>query len=139
MWELVTDRKTIQQAEKQLVQGFSKFTSERIRCVAGFQGGNSPITAWWSDNLDMWFAHKVEQYESGLVYWNVFGTSGKPRAGQSQTITCETNLAFSGDVRRFGGAVARDERGRLHLMHRGKIGGGRKGIGGNLFLEHFRG
>jgi hypothetical protein len=139
MWELVIDQKTIQQAEKRLVRAFSKVTAEHIPCFAGYQGGNEPIEAWWSDNLGLWFAHKSYTYESGRIHWNVFGTVGKPRRGRSQSITCETNLGFSGDVRRLAGAVAQDEHGRLHLMHRGRIGGGRKGIGRTLFREHFRG
>src|SRR5262249_9919224 len=78
-------------------------------------------------------------YPSGRVHWNAFGATVKPNRGENMTITCEINLGFTGNVRAFAGAVARDARGHLYLMHRGRIGGGREGIGQSLFLENFRG
>ena len=54
-------------------------------------------------------------------------------------ICCEINFPLSGIDRRISGAVAEDESGGLFLAHRGQIGGGRKGIGAELFRNHFDG
>jgi hypothetical protein len=54
-------------------------------------------------------------------------------------ICCEINFPLSGIDRRVSGALAEDQRGRLFLVHRGQIGGGRKGIGAELFWKHFDG
>lgn len=35
--------------------------------------------------------------------------------------------------------LARDEAGKLHLLHRGKIGGGRTGISKKLFWDRYQG
>jgi hypothetical protein len=39
----------------------------------------------------------------------------------------------------MGGALAEDRRGRVFVVHRGKIGGGKKGVGKSLFEKHYRG
>ena len=42
--------------------------------------------------------------------------------------------------RKVGAAIARDRAtGRRYLVHRGKLGGGRQGIGADLFWSRFRG
>ena len=38
-----------------------------------------------------------------------------------------------------GGALAKDESGEVYVVHSGRIGGGRKGVGRGLFVEHFAG
>ena len=54
-------------------------------------------------------------------------------------ITCEINFPLSGINRRVAGAVAEDAAGDLHILHRGRIGGGRAGTGAELFWAHFAG
>lgn len=39
----------------------------------------------------------------------------------------------------MAGALAEDESGEVYVVHSGRIGGGRKGIGRDLFVEHFAG
>jgi hypothetical protein len=54
-------------------------------------------------------------------------------------ICCEINFPLAGINRQISGAVAENERGGLFLVHRGQIGGGRKGIGAELFWKHYEG
>jgi hypothetical protein len=54
-------------------------------------------------------------------------------------MTCEINFPVRGIDRRVGGALAKDNKGRIFVVHRGKIGGGKKGIGKSLFEGSFRG
>ena len=55
------------------------------------------------------------------------------------SIPCVVSVPFEDINRRVGGAFAVDGDDKVYLMHRGRIGGGRSGIGKNLFLENFRG
>jgi hypothetical protein len=71
-------------------------------------------------------------------YWHAFGT-GKPSESSHVPITCEINFPVRGIDRRIGGAMAADRDGRIYVVHRGKIGGGKKGIGKSLFEDHYRG
>jgi hypothetical protein len=62
------------------------------------------------------------------------------RDGQPlSSIDCEVNVAPNGIDRTVSGAFAVDESGGYFLVHRGRIGGGRKGIGKQLFLNNYRG
>ncbi len=54
-------------------------------------------------------------------------------------ITCEINFPVSGINRRVGGAFTSDEAGEIVVVHRGKIGGGRQGIGKTLFEDNYTG
>ena len=139
MWEFVTDARVIHRAQQQLARAFGGAADDRVRCFAGYQGGNHPVTALWSNKLQIWFGSRQERYKVGRIYWNAFGANGKPHPGENKTITCEINLGYTGRTERLAGAIAADERGRLHLMHTGRIGGGRRGIGRTLFQRHFRG
>jgi hypothetical protein len=71
-------------------------------------------------------------------YWHAFGT-GKPSESSHIPITCEINFPIRGIDRRVGGAMAADRYGRIFVVHRGRIGGGQKGIGKALFEDHYRG
>jgi hypothetical protein len=70
-------------------------------------------------------------------YWCVFGL-GWPEESQSLGLVCEINIPFKGINRRVAGVFARDETGRLALLHSGKVGGGRPGIGKEAFLEFYK-
>ena len=79
-----------------------------------------------------------EKNEEDNRFWNAFGI-GKPKAGQNNSITGEINFPFEGINRRTAGAFAEDNNGNILVLHRGKIGGGKKGIGKDNFINHVRG
>jgi hypothetical protein len=54
------------------------------------------------------------------------------------SIICEINPALEGLDKRTQGAFAQDN-GHIWLLYRGKIGGGRPGIGRRLFFENYPG
>ena len=62
-----------------------------------------------------------------------------PHLDKSNSIVVEINFPFDGINRRIGGAFGKTETGEIVVLHRGKIGGGREGIGKQLFFNHFRG
>ncbi len=98
-----------------------------------------PITANWSDRLGIWFATRgLERDVATPKYWNGFGET-LPRRNATVNITCEINFPTGGIHRQIEGAIARGEDRRLHILHRGGIGGGRKGIERQSFFSHFSG
>ncbi len=73
-------------------------------------------------------------------YWNCFGVQRPDAAPKSLQITVEANPPLEGLDRKMGGAIAREPgSARRYLVHRGRIGGGQKGIGAELFWSRFRG
>jgi 5-methylcytosine-specific restriction enzyme A len=57
----------------------------------------------------------------------------------SLSITVEINPPLRGTNPRVGGIFALSDDGDLLLLHRGNIGGGRVGVGKNLFWQKFQG
>lgn len=69
-------------------------------------------------------------------YWNAFGLK-KPRENSSSHIVLEMNFPLEGIDRRVGGVFVKDNKAHVFVCHRGKIGGGRPGIGKTLFKNNF--
>jgi len=132
---IVEDGGVIKKARDTVVRAFHWYGSEKVRTVVGYPGGHETVTAHWAEDLGVWFAGDVI---ANSRYWNAFGT-WSPKQDKMVPICCEINFPLSGINRRISGAVAEDERGRLFLVHRGQIGGGRRGIGAELFWKHFDG
>ena len=114
---------------------------ERLRSGAtvtavsvGYQGGNIKMEVAWQPTVGIWSGSKRLENR----YWNAFGI-GEPDARSSNSITCEINFPLSGMNARVQGVLAKDEHGTVWVCHRGGIGGGRKGVGPNLFWQKFPG
>jgi len=126
---------TVQDAE-QIAKAQAVF-EDRVKNVAckqgvimlGYQGGGREVMAYHVATLDFWVAFA----DSGNRYWNALGV-GNPFEGDS-TIIAEINPPKSGIDRNIAGLFIKDKKGVIYLAHRGKIGGGRKGIGKEAFLD----
>jgi hypothetical protein len=132
---IVADADIMTNARDQIITAFRRHGADRVSTVIGYPGGNQSSKVYWAEDLGIWFAWDVIAKSR---YWNAFGT-WNPKQNKMVPICCEINFPLSGIDRRISGAVAEDERGRLFLVHRGQIGGGRKGIGAELFWKHFDG
>lgn len=132
---IIADADIMKEARNQMISAFRRDGAERVSTVIGYPGGNQSSKVYWAEDLGIWLACEVIEKSR---YWNAFGT-WNPKQNKTVPICCEINFPLSGIDRRIGGAVAEDERGRLFLVHRGHIGGGRKGIGAELFWKHFDG
>ena len=55
------------------------------------------------------------------------------------SIASEINFPWAQIDRKTGGAFAEDACGNVFVIHRGKIGGGKKGVGKSLFEHNYRG
>jgi hypothetical protein len=135
MLKVVADESAIRRYQRQFVRNLKTAAAEAIPVKLGHPGASEKAKVAWSERLGIWFfSRKIP----GSRYWNGFGI-GRPEGGGNVAITCEINFPFYGIDRRTGGAFAQDRAGRVFVVHRGKLGGGRKGIGKSLFENHYRG
>jgi hypothetical protein len=136
MLKVVEYKAEIDKAQVLFMQNLGKFADRMGIISVGYQGESQKLRASWSKKLDIWWVGET----SGNRYWNAFGT-GEPEwnSGYSHSITCEINPPFQGINRSIAGVFAKDPNGKLYLLHRGKIGGGKKGIGKTKFENEYRG
>jgi len=131
---VVDDRQAIKRYNGQFVDSFRKAGTRTIKAIVGYRGGSELMPLYWNEHLGIWFGASTAERR----YWNAFGTV-EPREGKGVSISCEINFPMEGIDRRIGAAfVSADERDVL-IVHRGRIGGGRKGIGSELFRDNFSG
>lgn len=135
MLKVVEDEKLIARYARLFTKSFRPFIDEKIRVKLGHQGASFEAKVAWSKKLDLWM---FSQAPRNVRYWNAFGR-GKPRASGQLPITAEINFPWSGIDRRTGAAFAADAQKQIYVIHRGIIGGGKKGIGKSLFEENYRG
>lgn len=135
MLKVVENEPAIRKYQRQFARAFRPLSVETIPARLGHPGASEKAKVAWSESLGVWFfSRKV----AGTRYWNAFGI-GRPEGGAAIAITCEINFPLCGIDRRTGGAFAQDRAGHVFVVHRGKLGGGRKGIGKSLFEESYRG
>jgi hypothetical protein len=133
--KIVDDEKAIKKYARQFSGKFKPFIDEQIKVRLGHQGASFPAKVSWSKRLGIWtFSRPIKN----IRYWNAFGMH-KPRTGELLSITLEINFPWTGIDRKTGGTFARDFRGNIFVTHRGKIGGGKKGVGKYLFEHNYRG
>lgn len=133
--KIITDTSAVRKCRDLFVRRLRSAMDEKIAVRLGHLGASSDSQILWSKNLGIWMG-----YDKGKIqlFNHAFGI-GKPHPGSVLAAACEINFPVCGIDRRMGGVFARDRRGQVFVVHRGKIGGGRKGIGKSLFDNHYRG
>ena len=135
MLKVIADQPAIKKYAGQFNKKFKPFIDEEIKVKLGHQGAGFPAKVLWSKNLGIWkFSRAVKE----VRYWNAFGV-GKPGASSVLSIASEINFPWAQIDRKTGGAFAEDAWGNVFVIHRGKIGGGKKGVGKSLFEHNYRG
>ena len=135
MLKVITDQASIKKYARLFVKIFKPYIDETIKVKLGHQGASIPAKVLWSKKLGIWlFSHTVDD----VRYWNTFGR-GKPKEAGILSTTAAINFPWQGIDRKTGGAFAKDAWGNIFVIHRGKIGGGRKGVGKSLFEHNYRG
>jgi hypothetical protein len=135
MLKVLDDESAIKRYRRQFIRSFKPFIDEKIPVNLGHPGATVKAKALWSQRLGIWM---VNEKTSGNRYGHAFGAD-KPAGTSHIPITCEINFPVKGVDRRMGGALAIDRDGRIFVVHRGRIGGGKKGVGKALFDDHYRG
>jgi hypothetical protein len=100
----------------------------------GIPGDNFDIEVYAVGPGKLWVAFgKAGEGAASLRFWNAFGIYRDDRP--AQTITVEINIPIGSNAGRVAGFFARDNgSGDIFLMHSGRVGGGRAGIGKSAFL-----
>ncbi|MCU0656646.1 MAG: hypothetical protein MUF64_15755 [Polyangiaceae bacterium] len=130
----VVDRMELRRAHSMIVRHFEEQATFQTEHRLGFQGGSIEAKLHWISSMMIWGAFHTTR--DG--YENRFGVT-RPAEDGSLEITVAVNLPREGVNRRLGGALGRDPRsGALYLLHSGRIGGGRKGVGAEQFWRNFR-
>lgn len=134
--KVIKEKRRIRKAQKDLGKAMREQTERNGTITIGGKGFHGPKRVSWSEQLGIWWT----TYPLHNRYENAFGVE-EPRWGTKygHSIPCVVNVPFEGINRRIGGAFAVDGDDKVYLMHRGRIGGGRSGIGKSLFVENFRG
>jgi hypothetical protein len=134
---VIEEKNEIDEAQT-LFERTLKNAADRTEMIwVGFQGGNLHLEASWNKRLNIWW---INSTADGNRYWNAFGI-GEPQWGStfSHNIICEINPPFEGINRYMAGVYAKDSAGKLYLLHRGKIGGGKPGNSKSKFEKEYRG
>lgn len=136
MLTVITDRERIDIAQEQFVEAMKSALHFKAQRNLGFQGDNRTELVYYDDTIGLWFASS-EDIESLNRYWNPLGTQ-TVSTHMCLNIKVEMNFSFELD-RRVAGIFLEDEDGKIFIGHRGKIGGGRHGIGKNAFMQYYKG
>jgi len=135
----LVDRREIAAAQRQLARSFREgATPHKARIT--FRPKAIDTEVYWHPDLEVWGSINVRSvWPTQRVprYWNAFGVED-PGAVRSLDITCEANPAHEGYDKRVARLFARDDNAKIYLLHSGRIGGGRKGIGPALFWKYWR-
>lgn len=131
MIKIIEDRSKIEQIHRKFRDTIIKNFSEKINCLIGYKGRSIDDEVYYSDEVKLWASFGAENNR----YWNAFGI-GRPQ-NKSNSIIGEINFPFENN-RRIQGVFAEDNNGEILVLHRGTIGGGRKGIGKKLFSDNYR-
>ena len=115
MFSIISDAASIRAAAQQLNANLRAALPERIDCSVGGAGGSFATTVAYAPSLDLWYAAQ----QSDKTYWHGFG-NGAPQAGKKVALASEINIPADGLNRAISGAFARDDAGRVWLLHRGK-------------------
>lgn len=135
MLKVISDQPAIKKYAGQFNKKFKPFIDEEIKVKLGHQGAGFPAKVLWSKSLGIWkFSRAIKE----VRYWNAFGV-GRPGASSVLSIASEINFPWVQIDRKTGGAFAEDAWGNIFVIHRGKIGGGKKGVGKSLFEHNYRG
>jgi 5-methylcytosine-specific restriction protein A len=140
MYVALEDAKDIERAQKTLLRELKKALPPWPgKFTFGHQGRNFPVDDLRSNGL-IWFIYHKDTVSKIKRHWNAFGIADQLRPKGSNKIVAETNVALRGGSRRVAGLFVRDATTkRLLLVHSGKVGGGKKGIGKTEFLKVYKG
>lgn len=135
---VVTQKKEIEKLHLKWMAKLEKFASEAIIARTGHKGNSFDKEVLYSKELDIWWdMGGFSEGKSGVRYWNAFGI-GKPVPKRIANIICEINYPLEGINKRVAANWVQDGKDFL-LVHSGKIGGGRKGVGKMGFIENYNG
>ena len=138
MLTAITERSKIEKAQALLQQTLSsQLAVIPGKYSVGFQGGKIVVGSLRADD-HIWFSARRSLRSKIPRFWNAFGLTSHLALSRSNVIVVELNVALDGKSRQVAGLFARDEStGSTFLMHSGKVGGGKAGVGKQSFLAWY--
>lgn len=131
---LIADAKEKRAAQAAMERSLkAHLTNQGVKNV-GYPGGNTNVVLYTAGERRLWAAF-MKPSEDWKVkrFWNAYGVY-RPNL-PAQTITVEINIPTESNTAQVAAFFAKDtDKGDVYLMHSGKIGGGRPGIGKSAFL-----
>ncbi|CAK1712939.1 5-methylcytosine-specific restriction enzyme A [Vibrio crassostreae] len=104
------------------------------RYTVGYPGGNRQLELYHNESL--WFAHRlIEEKDKITRHWNIFGHAATLDPAKSNNIVAQLNFPLKGRTKQVQGIIAKDVNGLVCLLHRGRPGGGSKGLTRDAFLD----
>ena len=129
---LAEDERSIARAQRALREALFGAGHARPRELpTGHRGGPALARAVWFEKQDFWYGANEEHNR----YWNGFGLGNPFDDRAKRSIVAEVNPVKEGRDARVQGAFAKAD-GRMLLIHRGRLGGGKSGVGGG-FLDWY--
>ncbi len=121
-------------AQRVLERNLKSALKQQGAHTIGFPGGNVDLPIYSAGKSKLWVAFGGPTEDAAVQrYWTPFGVYQPDRPAQS--ITVEINIPTDSNDAQVAGFFAEDsETGDIFLMHSGRVGGGRPGIGKSAFL-----
>jgi transcriptional regulator with XRE-family HTH domain len=135
-FEVLTRRTEVAAARKALRKLVASNASNPRMMALGHQGHTWDGKAYYIAALGMWTV--FGDGEDGSELWNTYGL-GDPFGGGSRDMVCHLSVPVEGINRRIGAVYAMNKNDDVFILHRGKIGGGREGVGKSSFFEYYDG
>jgi len=138
MLTAIERRADIASAQKKLKAHLEKSLGIRHgNYTVGYQGGKIAVGALRANDR-IWYATKMDRKSAVPRFWNAFGISSRLALSRSNVIAVEVNVALEASGRQVAGLFAKDNAtGHAVLLHSGKIGGGKGGVGKQSFLKWY--
>ena len=134
MFILITAQSEITKFQHSFSENLYKHLPQATTHKFGHLGANFVENVHTNGNL--WFFSKLAGEPEPNRYWNAFGLFS---IDEPSNIAVEINFPINGINRRVAGLLARDDStNQINVLHRGNIGGGRKGIGKKAFRSWYR-
>ena len=129
MLTVITDTATLAAAQQTFRENLLAAMPQRITCTVSGVGGGFTTEVAYAPEWDLWYTQQIQDKK----FWNGFGI-GTPVAGKKVALGAEINFPAEGLNRALSGVFAHDENGRVIVLHRGKIRGGKA-----LFFRYYDG
>lgn len=138
---VIEAKSQVRKAQREFEREMKALPHKKGTITIGAPGFHGPREVSWFERLGIWWTtYLVENRAHEKRFENAFGVEEpKWETRYGHSIPCVIDVPFEGINRRIGGVYAVDDATNLYLLHRGRIGGGRMGIGKALFDENYRG
>ncbi len=131
MLRAIEDRNRIEECYDLFRSFLVKLRGEKMSVRLSYRASGMSVEVTWVSDFEFW-------YELGGSGSNSFGAS-RPSLTGSNAIACEMNFTSGRVDRRFGGVFAEGLDGTRYVLHRGRVGGGRKNVGKRGLVHSFIG